>query len=899
MIDGTFVLESDRVWAALLSLGSADEFVRHAKRIGWEFHVRGRDNVALFERWGAGVLPWIESRIDERRVLTNVPWCIVPCLLAMDGKDALRVALKVDAIDELLPGQAPLSGPSLFAAADDEEIDDDDEEEEEEDEEAPAPRAVATLELARRWVARNAHGYAFLAELAEEGDARAAELLRERAKALGGVVHEAIEASLGRDRAAAIAKRLQLPRAPLPADVEAALAEAEAAEIPRGPLWTIAELDDAAREYALPIWDNARYTACAMRVSGFASRQGDALVIETIATNPSAGDLVGWEARAFGPGAREAQYGESVVDVETCGLDRIDLDGADWVDGVTGQIHLWGKRNELGKPVKGSTGTAIVPHVFPPDGVTLALKNGHEVRVSYKLPRTFDTSLRRVTPDEALVVQLARAHASEVFAREDALGDRLGLPEDAVRLFAFDDFEWPAAGEPASSSKDVVLMAEALRRRRRITRLVGTANARPEAWIPDLAQARSYAGGDAWAAEDEPVEPELPDAGAFASPYDAWLVAERGWPHGVALLHRSADDDEEEDELVSRMLAASGPVLLERWPRRLACRWARVVAGAERWSPRDKRALDAAKNDAMLYAPEARKLAARFATRTAAPPYAGAELVWIVEALCGPRAALEAIADALDALPPSAFAPEVPRAARADRAEGAVEERPALAAAVLELGFVLRRATKGDRAAFTKRLEARYRNATEARASGDVVRALDLVLHGRAGAERSARVEGDYVHVHDDRAWARERLLDPQTAPSPPDLQMVAIAGEAMYEKWLGRLASIGDAPRFVRDLARGGGEGVAEILVRLHAERPEERDAIEAAFAERRDVLLAPDDGPTARALLDAHARELERRHARRAAAARDEEDDDAPAYDDDEDDGPFDDDEDEDLDG
>ncbi|HEY8075427.1 MAG TPA: hypothetical protein VIF62_14985 [Labilithrix sp.] len=888
MVDGTFVLESDRVWAALLSLESADELVRHAKRIAWEFHVRGRDNVALFERWGAAVLPWIETRIEDG-VLTNVPWCLVPCLLTMDGKDALRVALKVDRIDELLPGQAPLSGPSLFAAAEDDDDDDDedaDDEQEEEEEKVPVPpprgsAPRATLDLARRWVARNAHGYSFLAELAEEGDARAAELLRERAKALGGVVHEAIEASLGRDRTAALAKRLHVARTPLPEDVEAALEAAETADVPRGPLWTIAELDDAARQYELPIWDNARYTVAAMRVSGFASRHGDALVIETISTNPSAGDLVAWEARAFGPGAREAQFGESVVDVEACGLDRLDLDGADWVDGVTGQIHLWGKRNDLGKPVKGSSGVVILPQAFPPDGVTITLRNGRQIRVSYKLPRTFDAALRRVTPDEALVVQLVRSE--DVFAREDALGDKLGLAEDALRLFAFDDFEWPSAGKPASSSKDLVLMTEALRRRKRITRLVGRANARPEAWIPSLAEARAYAGGDAWAPEDSPVEPELPPRGPFASAHDAWLVAERGWPHGITLVHRAGDDDEEEeDTLLERMLGASGRLLHERWPRRFACVWARVVAAAERWSPRDKRALEAARNDAMLYAPEARKIVARFATQHASsrPPSAGAELAWIVEALCGPRAALEAFVEALDTLSPAAFS----------------EERPALAAAVFELGFVLRRATSADRAAFGKRLEARWRNATEARAAGDVVRALDLVLHGRAGAERSAREERDYLHVHDDRAWARDRLLDAQTPSSPPDLQMLAIAGEGMLAKWRARLSSIEDAPRFVRELARAGGPSVAEILVRLHEDRPEERAAIEAAFCERRDELLADADATegSARALVEARVRDRERREARRTAAALTEEDDDAPAYDDEEDDGPFDDDDD-----
>jgi hypothetical protein len=83
-VQGTNVLEADRVWAALLSLGDAAEFVREATRLSWEFHVRGRDNLALLERYGDGILPWLRSRLRSDGVLVNVPWCVVPCLLAID-----------------------------------------------------------------------------------------------------------------------------------------------------------------------------------------------------------------------------------------------------------------------------------------------------------------------------------------------------------------------------------------------------------------------------------------------------------------------------------------------------------------------------------------------------------------------------------------------------------------------------------------------------------------------------------------------------------------------------------------------------------------------------------------------------------------------------------------------
>src|SRR6185295_18686336 len=64
MIDGTFVLESDRVWAALLSLEDAAEFTREATRIQWAFHVRGHDNTSAVERYGAAILPWIAAAVD-------------------------------------------------------------------------------------------------------------------------------------------------------------------------------------------------------------------------------------------------------------------------------------------------------------------------------------------------------------------------------------------------------------------------------------------------------------------------------------------------------------------------------------------------------------------------------------------------------------------------------------------------------------------------------------------------------------------------------------------------------------------------------------------------------------------------------------------------------------------
>lgn len=95
MIGGRFVLESDRLWAALLSLEDAAEFVTHARRLHWETNVRGTHNLAPYERYGDGILPWIAARVNEAGILDNVPWCVLPCLLASGSKDAFDVAATV------------------------------------------------------------------------------------------------------------------------------------------------------------------------------------------------------------------------------------------------------------------------------------------------------------------------------------------------------------------------------------------------------------------------------------------------------------------------------------------------------------------------------------------------------------------------------------------------------------------------------------------------------------------------------------------------------------------------------------------------------------------------------------------------------------------------------------
>jgi hypothetical protein len=102
MVDGTFVLDADGSWAALLSLQDADEFVREARRLTWKFDPRGMDNVAPFERYGDEILPWLADHLDAKGNLFNRPWCVVPCLLAIGSREAFELVWQVRGPDRLV-----------------------------------------------------------------------------------------------------------------------------------------------------------------------------------------------------------------------------------------------------------------------------------------------------------------------------------------------------------------------------------------------------------------------------------------------------------------------------------------------------------------------------------------------------------------------------------------------------------------------------------------------------------------------------------------------------------------------------------------------------------------------------------------------------------------------------
>jgi len=853
IVRGRQVFESDRVWAALLSLDNAEEFVRHAKLLEWEFSGRSRDDTTVLERYGIGILPWIESRLSEDNELVNVPSCVLPCLLAIETTSALELALRIHSVTDVVKTHGTSSTRSLSMKTrsdvlqqNDDDDDDDDESEDgpddddtsfddddndDDDDESEDLNGPDDLDIARRWMTRHPTFYAQLAKLAFDGEPRAEALLRDRAGLLGGAVRDALEQTLGFAEAERYTERFNLPRTRLPDELDKLMSEAAVHGEPRGPVWTVAELDDAARRDEVPRWDSATYTTVAMRLTGFASQHGDVLVIEQIVYRPSGASPVTWEMFAYGPGATKPRASDDLVNAASDGLDNIEIGDGDFVDGVTNQIIVLGERDENGRLIEGSDAPRIIPLPLPTDEISVRVKRplarvrGEELHVSARLPRsvigdeaTDQARLRLVTPTEAFVVDIAQRYRRLLFALDRDLRNAAGVATSAHRLFSFDDFEYFRTDEFPSTSKDLVLIVEALRSRRQITRLPGKANTRPEAWIVPCAQRRSYAGGDAWAADENPLALEGSSQDVGVTPYWSYAFS-RGYPHGVWLLHGAAQNKKgQAEQAILHLVGTDQEVLRTFWPRRTACMWTRVCGLAERrWATMDRGIAAAIKADRMLHRLEASRLIEGFVMRSwNIPGRTGSDFVLLLEALVGGAEVVDAFASALAKLPTNAWS----------------FERPALERAVFDLGYVLRRVKQfvGPATDLLRSLWARARGT-------ELARLLDLSLNGKAGAERSARSEADYAHVDDAPEWLRDKLIDPMTAPSPPDVFLASLGGDGLLAKYEQRLSQVTRAAALGSQLARLASPKVISMVLTLYANHPDARAVISQALFERPKV--------------------------------------------------------------
>ena len=271
-IDGICVHELDRVWLALLSLENAEEFCEHAIRLRWETDVRGRDNIAPYERYGDGILPWIATRVDRAGRLRNEPWCVLPCLLACGSEEAFGIAARV--------------------------------------------RDTGVL---RRWVTRHPEtGHRLLAERADEPTVGGT--LRDLHRIDPRGTKARLEAAAP-DRARRVLDRLGLVVPPLPDAVRAVLDSAPRLEhrAPSVPLSMVevAECFDDGWEY--PMWDNANYFCAAMRMTGFVTPGGtDGLVFQSLVTGLGEGNArVEFHRFGFGLPFGWNRVDHEVIDEET------------------------------------------------------------------------------------------------------------------------------------------------------------------------------------------------------------------------------------------------------------------------------------------------------------------------------------------------------------------------------------------------------------------------------------------------------------------------------------------------------------------------------------------------------------------------------------------------------
>lgn len=710
MIDGTFVLESDVAWAALLSLKDANEFLREAKRVRFEFHVRGMDNIAAFERYGDAVLAWVAANVHDG-VLVNVPWCLLPCLLAVDGEEALTLALSIRAVSS-----DQRVGPGAYAA----------------DSAGDVDRTGNVVEedrtVARSWVARGDR-MALLAKRAES-DPRARALLDELS-----------------------------PK--LPAEVAAQIDAAPKLDVARGPGVSILELDEEAREYLFPIWDNTNYTAGAMRVTGVVSPEGDALVLQTITHWPSAGQGFVRETKVYGPGGKKRELQHEIVSSR-----QLDV----WLDGDSTRLN-----RVTGVILRSETiGDKWKQHVVTPPGGTNATVRVQVGKESINLWSTFPDIpdldakkrkwARRVDPSLVVLFHLAEPPLREkLFFAPDAIPEAIGAPEGAQVLFSFDDWQHPEAGGLPSHSIDFVTMIAALAARAKIDRLPGEANCRFHHWLEHLAEHRC--DPEAWGTGN-PIDDPKPEGGVCLFTQNEQLM-QRGWPHLVSWVHEHPwNEPKKAAEVVTQILNDGASMFRVTWAREIGFRLARALgASTSTIAPTDTAVKKALETGGPIGSLEAKAGLLVAVTRTVEIPAGLVEdHVLLLEASIGPEVVIDGALAALGKLGKTV---------------------PPNAVAVLDaLGYVIERAPeKAAKKACEKLL------TLAERWEGDLSKLAQLL----AGKRPRTFPEAWLTHV-DDRAYVQKKVAASKD-PLRIDARIVTLGGPEILDAWRARLDTLETPP--------------------------------------------------------------------------------------------------------
>lgn len=436
MRGGRAVWDADVLYAALCSLEDATEFVKVASRLVFEHPPRGRDNLAFHERYGDAILPWIDAAIGADGAVPAQPWCLLPCLSCIGGDAAAEVALRVRT-----------KGPSPYFGS---------------------------------WLARHAEGWGWLASRVDAEDARALEVLRAITDDDPGAAAEALDGALGVEAARALRAQHGLADGPTDEKVRACLAEAATADVPRGATLTMARLREHFREFAYPMWDNVNYFCGAMRVTGYADpARGDTLVFEALVTGLGSGNLR-IEVWRLG-GARVMRPVHTRI-----------LLAEDRVHGPDGRSLLTGLRIDHAR--REAVADGELRRTARVDGLDADVPI--RMDTSRMKPEVAAAFAELGGPEAHLLVRLGQDHRDRLFAAPNALAQQAGLSPEAVSLFRFDGFDVPLAGDPPTASSDLVAMVEALRTRRRLTRLPRGGN--PLAGLYDRLQVCKVGGwGDA------------------------------------------------------------------------------------------------------------------------------------------------------------------------------------------------------------------------------------------------------------------------------------------------------------------------------------------------------------------------------------------------------------------
>jgi hypothetical protein len=266
----------------------------------------------------------------------------------------------------------------------------------------------------------------------------------------------------------------------------------------------------------------------------------------------------------------------------------------------------------------------------------------------------------------------------------------------------------------------------------------------------------------------------------FATTKAGDLAFALGFPHLEYII------DDHPDDARAEMIAYERRSYRLGWPRNIAIRWCRITAskgfkrtpqGASELDTAGKKAL---KNGAPLSAEEvALSLKAMFSDTTSYEDLQ--ELVRLFEAFMGPELVATSIIDALEKSSNNVWNHQ-----DHDRAQ-----------VMHHLGFVLLRLP----AALSDKLRARLATIFDRRVKalpakelgprkgerGSLLRALDLVLHGRTGAERSGeRTEdaiepGALLHVTNDETFVREAAC----RLASPDARLVFLGGDPVIDHLL------------------------------------------------------------------------------------------------------------------